>query len=146
MKTRPPATPIMYLMWITSIPPLIIKTSCKPSDVTLITHPLPHSSEKHTAWWWVHGVSLWMWAKAFDLKGSHFSAKSTSERKRYVKCNHKTLLLAQDRMEKNTPSVAKCIKVVLRENLMVCELMRKIKHLVWLAMMHSGSHGSCLPC
>lgn len=145
MKTRPPAMSIMYLMWITSIPLLIIKTSCKTSDITLPIPCLIALRNTQLDGGFI-GVSLLMWAKAFDLKGSHFSVKSTSERKHYVKCNYKTLLLAQDRVEKNSPSVAKCIKFVLRENLMVCELMRKIKPLAWLAMMHSGSHGFCLPC
>lgn len=97
LKTVPPAMSIMCLMWITSIPLLVIKTSHKPSDIILRTRPLLHDSEKDTVWWeGALGQIFWCEYKASGLKGSHSSSsKSLLKKKHYVKYNYKTVLLAQ---------------------------------------------------
>ena len=119
----------MYLMWITSIPLLVIKTNHKPSDIILITYPLLLDSEEDLTCRGrnVLGQTLWCEYKASGLKGSYLSA-SKSLKKHYVKYNYETVLLAQCRGWKFL-AVAKSIKFCLTWILLVCEVMRKVN--IW---------------
>lgn len=137
-KTAPPAMSIIYLMWITSISLLVIKTNCKPSDITLITRPMLHDSEKDTTW--SGGVALgqtfWCEYKASGPKGSHLSPSKSLKKKHYIKYNYKTVLLAQCSGRKFL-AVAKSIKFCLTWIFVLCEVMRKMEHLVILGITHT---------
>lgn len=129
---------IMCLMWITSIPLLVIKTRHKPSDIVLRTRPLLRDSEKDTVWWvGALGQTFWCEYKASGLKGSHSSSsKSLKKKKHYVKYNYKTVLLAQCSGE-HFQQLQKALSFfALPESSWCVKSWEKMEHLVFFRITH----------
>lgn len=96
-----------------------------------------HESEKDTTW--SRGELLW--GKPFDVSTKHLVPKEViylppnpwKKKRHYVKYNHKTVLLAQGSGRKFL-TVAKSIKFCFTWIFVLCEVMRKMEHLVFLGI------------
>lgn len=83
------------------------------------------------------------WGKAFDVNTRHLASKEVIhlspnpfKKKHYVKYNYKTVLLAQCRGQ-NFQQLQKALSFFcLTWILLVCEVMRKMEHLVFFRITH----------
>lgn len=81
------------------------------------------------------GVNLLMWVQSIWSQRKSFISLQIPEKKKrhYVKYNHKTVLLAQGSGRKFL-TVAKSIKFCFTWIFVLCEVMRKMEHLVFLGI------------